>query len=234
MRPRRWKPGYRSSLCGWGAALLILTAALVAAGCGGNKAPQATASQPSTTTSPPSTTTTQASGNKRSGATQSPGALTPEAQQTAAGDIPDNQVFLTFRDAGVGYSIKYPEGWAQRGSGDLVTFQDKNNLVQITVDAGAQITVARATTEMARLGQQTPSLSFEPPTRVVLSGKPAVKVVYSTESAANPVTGKRVKLVVDRYYVPGPGKHAVLDLGTPEGVDNLDAYRLMSESFTWR
>lgn len=233
MRARRWKPGYRSSLCGWGAGLLILTAALAAAGCGGRKAPQATASQPSTTTSPPSTTT-QASGNMRSGATQSPGALTPEAQQTAAGDIPDNQVFLAFRNAGAGYSIKYPEGWAQRGSGDLVTFEDKNNLVRITVDTGAKVTVARAATEMARLRQQTPSLRFEPPSRVVLSGKPAVKIAYSTESAPNPVTGKRVKLVVDRYYVPGPGKRAVLDLGTPEGVDNVDAYRLMSESFTWR
>jgi len=26
----------------------------------------------------------------------------------------------------------------------------------------------------------------------------------------------------------------VLDLGTPQGVDNVDAYRMMSESFRWR
>jgi len=25
----------------------------------------------------------------------------------------------------------------------------------------------------------------------------------------------------------------VVDLGTPQGVDNVDAYRLMSESFAW-
>jgi hypothetical protein len=25
----------------------------------------------------------------------------------------------------------------------------------------------------------------------------------------------------------------VVDLGTPEGVDNVDAYRLMIESFRW-
>jgi hypothetical protein len=48
------------------------------------------------------------------------------------------------------------------------------------------------------------------------------------------VTGKRVKLVVNRYYLAHAGKVAVLDLGTPVGVDNVDAYRLMIESFRWR
>ena len=43
-----------------------------------------------------------------------------------------------------------------------------------------------------------------------------------------------MKLVVDRYYLPRAGKHAVVDLGTPQGVDNVDAYRLMIESFRWR
>jgi hypothetical protein len=70
--------------------------------------------------------------------------------------------------------------------------------------------------------------------RTTVAGKPIVKVVYSTKSAPNPVTGKRVKLVVDRYYVAGAGKHAVVDLGTPEGVDNVDAYKLMIESFRWK
>ena len=60
---------------------------------------------------------------------QRSGALTAEAQETAAGDIPDNQVFLTFRNVSGGYSMKFPEGWAQRGGGAPVTFQDKNNLV---------------------------------------------------------------------------------------------------------
>ena len=62
----------------------------------------------------------------------------------------------------------------------------------------------------------------------------AVKVVYSTRSTPNPVTGKRVTLVVDRYYVARGGKLAVVDLGTPQGVDNVDAYRLMIQSFRWR
>jgi hypothetical protein len=68
---------------------------------------------------------------------------------------------------------------------------------------------------------------------ITISGSPAFKVVYSTESAPNPVTGKRVKLVVNRYYLWKGGRLAVVDLGTPLGVDNVDAYRLMIESFRW-
>ena len=49
-----------------------------------------------------------------------------------------------------------------------------------------------------------------------------------------PVTGKRVTLVVDRYYLCARRQEAVVDLGTPQGVDNVDAYRLMIESFRWR
>ena len=72
------------------------------------------------------------------------------------------------------------------------------------------------------------------PSTTTVSGAPAIKVVYRTRSAANAVTGKRVQLTVDRYYLAHDGKVAVVDLGTPVGVDNVDAYRLMIESLRWR
>jgi hypothetical protein len=215
-----------------GAPVLLLTVAALVAGCGGgsnNTASQTTASQP-----PPTSSTGSDGGATTGSGSQNPGALTAEAQQTAAGDIPDNQVFLTFADAAAGYTMKYPEGWAQRGTGARVTFQDKNNLVRVTVSKGGSVSVAGAAAEMNRLKQQTPSLRFDAPTQLTVSGKPIVKVLYSTESAPNSVTGKRVTLAVDRYYVPGAGKHAVVDLGTPQGVDNVDAYRLMIQSFQWK
>jgi hypothetical protein len=209
-----------------GSGVLLLVAAFTA-GCGGGGG----ASTPETTSA--STMPTASSGSGARTTTTESGALTAEAQQAAAGDIPDNQVFLTFRNTAAGYSIQYPEGWAQRGPAARVTFQDKNNLVRIEVARGANATVAAVTREMNRLRQRTPSLRFEAPSRTTVRRTPVVKVVYSTESAPNPVTGKRVKLVVDRYYVPGAGKQAVVDLGTPQGVDNVDAYRLMIESFRW-
>jgi len=202
---------------------LALVAGALAAGCGGGSSSNATSAPSSDTAS----TTGSSTGNGRA-------ALTAEAQSAASGDIPDNQVFLTFANAPEGYSMKYPEGWAQRGNGARVSFQDKNNLVRVDVVKGSSVSVASASADMQRLQSATPSLRFDPPTSIPLGGTNAVKVVYSTESAPNPVTGKRVTLVVDRYYVPGPGKTAVVDLGTPQGVDNVDAYRLMIESFRWK
>jgi len=202
-----------------GTVAALLAAAVAAAGCGGsngNGGSAQTTSRDNAAASP--------SGN---------GALTAEAASASAGDIPDNQVFLTYRNAAAGYSIKVPEGWARKGGGRRVTFQDKNNVVRIEVAQGAKSTVATAASELNRLSRQTPSLQFKRPSATTAGGTPVVKVVYSTVSAPSPVTGKRVTLVVDRYYVPGTGKHAVVDLGTPQGVDNVDAYRLMIESFRW-
>jgi len=184
----------------------VIVAALLA-GCGGARqsvstVTTTTAAPPATTNAPPATTAA------------SPAPLAPEVQAAATGDIPDNQVFLTFRNAAAGYSMKYPEGWAQQGSGARVTIRDKNNIVRVVVGPGAKPSVPGA--------QQ-----------VTISGSPALKSVYRTHSAPNTVTGKRVTLTVDRYYLWHNGKRAVVDLGTPVGVDNVDAYRLMIESFRW-
>jgi len=157
--------------------------------------------------------------------------LQAEANSAAAGDIPDNQVFLVFRSAGGGYSIKYPEGWARQGSGDAVVFRDKNNIVRIVVGTAVAPTHATVERELRALkGVKV----IAAPQAIKVSGKLGLKVVYSTESPANAVTGKRVTLVVDRYYLWNGGRRAVVDLGTPQGVDNVDAYRLMVESFRWR
>jgi hypothetical protein len=205
--------------------------ALVAAGCGGSK----TASSPTTTTSTtaaapattaPTTTTTPAT----TGAA-SPSPLQAEAAAAATGDIPDNQVFLRFDNASAGYSMKYPEGWAQQGSGSTVTFRDKNNIARIVVKPGGAATPADATHDLAAV---TGATITGGPAATTISGKPAVKVSYTTQSAANAVTGKRHTLIVDRYYLWSNGKRAIVDLGTPRGVDNVDAYRLMIESFTWK
>ncbi len=159
-----------------------------------------------------------------------PGPLQPEPTSTAAGDIPDNQVFLVFRNRSARYSMKYPEGWAQQGRGANVSFRDKNNIVRVVVGALPAPTRATVHTDLARLkGARLQS----PPQRITLSGRPAFKVVYSTQSAPNAVTGKRVNLIVDRYYLWKAGRRAIVDLGTPVGVDNVDAYRLMIQSLRW-
>ena len=160
-----------------------------------------------------------------------PSALHAEAASAASGDIPDNQVFLTFRNSAAGYSIKYPEGWAQQGSGSAITFHDKNNIARIVVRKGPAADPASVRRELAALAGVTIQSA---PQELTISGAPVVKVVYTTSSAPNSVTGKRVTLVVDRYYLAHAGQRTVVDLGTPKGVDNVDAYRLMIQSFRWR
>jgi hypothetical protein len=186
------------------APIALVGVALAAAGCGSSSSSSSTAS---TTASTPTT-----------GAAASTTATAPapapvsESQSTAQGDIPDNQVFLTFKNTAGGYSIKYPEGWARKGSGNGVTLQDKNNVVQITVGSGA----------LPKSG-----------TQIALPGGPAVKTTLTEPGPADPVTGKKVSLNVDRYVLAKGGKTATVDLASPPGVDNVDAYRMMIESFRW-
>ena len=218
----------------------VLAVALVLSGCGtgsgGASAPTGGPTNPGTGTTSQATTTgsTQAGGG---------GPLVAEAQAAASGDIPDNQVFLTYHNATAGYSMKYPEGWALSGSGGVETIRDKNNLIKISVGHGtapstsqvtAQLTALHATTPSLKAGapQTHPTCTFQASTRAVPAA--AVRVDYATQSAPNAVTGKRVKLLVNRYYLAHGGKLAVVDLGTPQGVDNVDAYCLMITSFRWR
>ena len=162
-----------------------------------------------------------------------PSALSAEAQSAATGDIPDNQVFLTFHNGHSGYSIKYPEGWTQKAAGRTVTFADKNNLVRIVVGSGSPPTPASVRAELQSARTSNPTLTFRPPAAIRVSAGQAIKATYTTRSTPNPVTGKRVVLVVDRYELARSGKRAVVDLGTPKGVDNVDAYRMMINSFRW-
>jgi hypothetical protein len=187
--------------------------AIAAASCGS----QSTSSSPSSSTAAPA------------GA----GALSAEARSTATGDIPDNQVFLTFSNPFAHYSIKYPEGWTQSGSGNDVTFRDKNNVVHIAIAAGPAPTTASVERAVRVLKGSTPTLTFTPARALSISSEPGVKLTYTTRSAPDPVTGRSVLLIVDRYALHRGGRVATVDLGTPQGVDNVDAYRKMIESFRW-
>ena len=86
-------------------------AALVAAGCGSGGHKAAGSSTGATTTQTSSPAATHAT-TTTAPASTGPGALQAEANSAAAGDIPDNQVFLVFVNHTARYSMKYPEGWA--------------------------------------------------------------------------------------------------------------------------
>src|SRR5207302_2261785 len=161
-------------------------------GCGGSSSKSAPAPPPPPTTSGGQTATQPAT------TPQGAGALQAEAASAAAGDIPDNQVFLGFSNRAAGYSVKYPEGWAQSGSGGNVTFRDKNNIIRVVVATAAKPTAASVRRELSALHGARVT---KPPTAMTISGSPAFHAVYETTSAPNPVTGKTRTLRGGRYYL---------------------------------
>lgn len=195
-------------------AIAVAAVLMMAVGCGGS--------------SP-----TRSSSSASTGGSEGAGALAADARSAATGDIPDTQNFLTLHDQKLRVAMLYPEGWTVKQASNEVSISDKNNLVRIALSKGSKPTIASVSTQLAALHQQTPTLTASAPKLVSLKSGAAVKVTYRTRSDPNPVTGKQVTLTVDRYVLEHAGRVAIVDLGTPVGVDNVDAYRRMIESFKW-
>jgi hypothetical protein len=200
-------------------ALLVATL-LVTAGCG---------SSSSSSSSSPAASSSSAGAPSGEGG----GTLAADAKSAATGDIPDSQNFLTFSAPKLRISMVYPEGWTVQETGSSASIREKNNLIRITLAGGTAPTTASVASQLATLKGATPGLTAGTPQTITLKSGPAVKVVYSTKSAPNPVTGKQVTLNVVRYAMAHGGRVAIVDLGTPVGVDNVDAYKRMIESFKW-
>jgi hypothetical protein len=201
--------------------LILLAVLLVVYGCGSS-------SKSSSTAGP-------AGSGGQTTAAEGAGALAADAKSAATGDIPDTQNFLTLRDRLLRVSMLYPEGWTVQEHGSAgVSIQDKNNLVRIVLSRGRAPTTASVDAQLTALGRSTSGLTHRPAQTISLNSGPAVKATYTTRSAPNAVTGKQVTLTVDRYALFRGGRVATVDLGTPVGVDNVDAYKRMIESFKWR
>jgi hypothetical protein len=222
---------------------LLLPLCLLAAGCGGSGSPSSSNPSPSSAAagggstgggSPGSGSSGGGSPGSGSGQAESGGALAADAKSAATGDIPDSQNFLTLAGTRTKVSMLYPEGWSVQESPSGVSIKDKNNLVRISLSKGAAPTPASVQSQVAALARSTPGLTAGSPTAVTLKSGPAIKLTYRTKSAPNPVTGKQVELIVDRYVLAHGGRVAAVDLGTPVGVDNVDAYKRMIGSFKWQ
>jgi hypothetical protein len=157
------------------------------------------------------------------------------AEVNPPGDIPDNQAFVTYTAKDGGYSIAMPEGWARQESGPNVTFVDKLHQFSVEVRcAGTAPTVESAqTVEAADLAQQVPAFELVDVTAVDLPAGPGILVRYRTNSAPDEVTGKQIRLDVDRYELFKDGREVVISLAVPAGSDNVDVSNQISRSFRW-
>jgi len=156
------------------------------------------------------------------------------AEHNPPGDIPDDQVFIVYKSP-LGFSLKVPEGWGRIDRSDGAAFADKYDTIDIAVTSAQSPptieSVARGeTAELERTGRAVKIAKIK---EVRLRAGPAVVIVYSSNSAPNPVTGKQIRLENERYLLYHAGRLATLDLSAPLGADNVDQWQLISESFRW-
>lgn len=223
-----------------GRRVAVATIILVVAACGGAP-PSAPVGSSIITPAPTaaSAVATQAPAPSTLPVTTSPAVRPTESQPpdtgggTSQGDIPDNAVFLTYQGSSPSFSIQYVEGWqvSQRPDGVVVRDKDSSETVAV-VAAQADIPGYIASTDLSFLQAQSGFKLVQQDT-VKVGTSSYHHLVYHLPAPPDPVTGKRVPSTVDRYYVPGPSGLAVVSLSTPDGVDNVDAFRQMIESFRW-
>lgn len=166
----------------------------------------------------------QANQSPQSTASPEPGGVAP-----SGGDIPDNQVYLAY--AGTGFTLQYPEGWVQTTRSDGVTFQDKDNRIALTIRQAGSPTIDSVRAEVRAISGASVSTDAH---SITLPAGAGVLLTYQLDGPVNPVTAKRPRLTIDRYELGQGGKLAVFELGSPVGADNVDAYRMIAESFRWR
>jgi hypothetical protein len=161
----------------------------------------------------------------------------PNASETSPpGDIPDNQAYVTYSPPGADYSVKVPEGWGRTAKGGAVTFTDKLNSITMKEGAakGALSVAAARRTDLAAL--KTTVRGFRPGSvsLVKRTSGPAVRITYLASGRPDAVTGKAKTDAVERYLFVHKGKRVTLTLSGPKGADNVDPWRLVTDSLSWK
>jgi hypothetical protein len=156
-------------------------------------------------------------------------------EQSPPGDIPDTQQLVMYRSTVGHYLLRVPEGWARRERGSSVLFTNKLLAVSVDLEPTSSPRTVEITRRLdepkLRAATQAFQLIFVKP--VTLPGGPAILVRYRADSQPAEVTGRVVRLEVDRYEIYGRGRLALLSLSAPAGADNADAWQLIARSFRW-
>jgi hypothetical protein len=197
------------------ALMAVAALALVAAGCGS----KSSSSSSSSTGQAPATQT---------------GTTPKTAEASPAGDIPDNQAYVAYSPGGGGFSVKVPEGWAQAKAASGTTFTDKLNSITIeAVPAKAALSVSEAKkADLAKLASLK-GFSAQGVSAVHRNAGTAVRIKYLADSKPDPVTGKVTKDAVERYVFFHNGQRVVLTLSGPKGADNVDPWKIVTNSVRW-
>ena len=164
------------------------------------------------------------------------GAVDPNAPEVVdPGDIPDNQAFVAFASSDGIYSVKVPEGWARTETNGVVTFTDKYNSITVqSATATAAPTVSSVTSTGLTDVASDPTFALTDVAPVTRKAGDGVLATFEIGSAPNPVTGKKALLAVERYVFFHNGTEVTLTLSGAKGADNVDPWKIVSNSLTWK
>lgn len=157
------------------------------------------------------------------------------AEKNPPGDIPDTQVFIDYVSPKDGFSLKVPEGWARTDRADGARFVDKLDGVVLTRSDAAQPPTVDSVKKdyVGVIEQEERAVKIDSVKAVKLPAGSAIRIVYSSNSSPNAVTSKQVRLENQRFLFFNDGELVALELYAPAGADNVDQWKLMSESFRW-
>jgi hypothetical protein len=166
-----------------------------------------------------------------------PAAGQPAAADTESpppGDIPDDTVFVPYQFTAGNLEVKVPEGWARTQAAGLVSFTDKLNTITLTtVKAAAPTPASAQATEVPRLRGSLRNFVLTSVSSVARPAGTGVLIKYDAASQPDPVTGKVYTDEIERYEFYRSGVVAIVTLSGPQGADNVDPWRTVTDSFRW-
>lgn len=176
----------------------------------------------------------QSAGSVAQSTTQAP-SVDPNAPEVVEpGDIPDDQVFVTFPSSDGSYSIDVPEGWARSEQDGIVTFTDKYNSVSVQSSTAASAPTVQSVTDAGLADVSTdPTFHLTDVSPVTRTAGDGILATFEIGSTPNDVTGKSALLAVERYVFFHDGNEVVLTLSGAKGADNVDPWKIVSDSLTW-
>lgn len=218
------------------ASLLVGLVAVAAfsAGCSGGS-PTGTAQSQPATPSGSSTTSPQTSTTPVPSTPTKP--TKPVATETnPPGDIPDNQAYVAYQPPGARASVKVPEGWARTTSKATTSFNDKLNRIQMTPSATSTAPTVQSVTAsvVPTLKAQVPQFAMGKVTEVSRNAGKVVLVTYQGDSAPDAVTGKVVRDAFEQYIYFRAGRMLTLTLSGPTNADNVDPWKIVTDSVRWQ
>src|SRR5437867_3628219 len=214
-------------------ALVALGLTVLATNCSGSSSSGQTKGAVSSTSV--STAATVPAAEATTATTVPAGAVDPNAKEdNPPGDIPDDQVFVAFTPPPGAYRVKVPEGWARSEAGGATTFTDNYNSIRLELsDSPSAPSEASARDEVPRLQAASARFELRAIRTVTRRSGPAVLISYRADGTPNAVTGKVLHLDIERYEFWRSAKLAVLTLSGPQGADNVDPWKIVTDSFTW-